>query len=110
MMGESAAYDITPSPPQPLRGEFRAVPKRAELGPYHALLDEHGAGEGAEAAVDARQDARLVADGLGGRHDPVGDDLRMFDDVSRRVYDAGQEEHGVGQRMAAEGFQLVLVP
>src|SRR3990172_8396341 len=98
------------SPPEPLRGKVRAFAETTELGPHHALLDELRAGERAEAAVDAREDARPVAHRLRGCDDPVGDDLGVLDDVGRGVYDAGQEQHPVGERIAAERPELVLVP
>src|SRR5207245_4189129 len=97
------------STPQPLGRQVRALAQRAQLRPHDAFFDELGAGEGAEAAVDAREDPRAVADGGDGRGDAVGDDFRVLDDVGRRVDDARQKQHRVGQGMAPECLQLVLM-
>src|SRR5438445_6395344 len=102
----------TPGPhsaPQPLGRQVRPLAQRAQLRPHDAFFDELGAGEGAEAAVDAREDPRAVADGGDGRGDAVGDDFRVLDDVGRRVDDARQKQHRVGQGMAPECLQLVLM-
>src|SRR5258705_6169861 len=110
VMRVSLAMDRSSSFPQAPRGEIGALAQDTQLGPHDALLDELRAGEGAEAAVHAGEHARAIADRLGGGHDAVGHDLRMLDDVGRGVDDARHEQHAVGQGMAAEGSQLVLVP
>src|SRR5262249_52784947 len=78
--------------PRPLGRQIGALAKGAELRPHHAFLDELRAGERAEATVDARQDARAIADRLDGRRDPVGDDLRVLHHVRRGVDDPREKQ------------------
>src|SRR5919204_6254775 len=108
VMGVSLAISSS-SRPQPPRGEVGALAQRAQLRPHDALLDQLRARERAEAAVDARDDARAIADRLGGGHDAIRDRLGMLDDGGRRIHDAGHEQHPVGQRMTAKRLELVLV-
>src|SRR5207245_4405607 len=103
-----AAWSWDPSPPaipgprstpQPLGRQVRALAQRAQLRPHDAFFDQLGAGEGAEAAVDAREDPRAVADGGDGRGDAVGDDFRVLDDVGRRGDAARPKQQRGGQGM-----------
>jgi hypothetical protein len=101
---------VRPLAPQPSGGQVRALTQDAELGPHHALFDQLRAREGTEATVDAGQDTRAVADRGHRGGDPVCHHLGVLDHVGGGVDDPGQEEHALGQRVAAERFQLVLVP
>src|SRR5262245_54182625 len=97
------------STPEPLGREVHHLTQRSEFRPYHSLLHQLRARERAEAAVDAGEHARAVADRGHRRGDAVGDHLRMLDDVRRRVDDAGQEQHVARERMLAERLQFVLM-
>src|SRR5881409_376667 len=81
VMGVSLAMSPS-SRPQPPRGEVGALAQRAQLRPDDALLDQLRARERTEAAVDAGDDARAIADRFDGGHDAVSHDLRMLDDES----------------------------
>ena len=60
-----------------------------ELLPDDVLGDELAAGEGAEAAIDRRDDAAAVTDRIDRFADTVGHHLGMLDEVGERIDHAG---------------------
>src|ERR1051325_2478133 len=69
--------------PQPLARDRGAFAERLELGPDDAVGDDRiGPHRGAEAAIDAGNDA-LPADDVGVAADALRDKLRVLDEVRR---------------------------
>src|SRR5690348_10191334 len=89
--------------------QLRALGHRLELGPGDLGLDDVGRPrERGEAAVGAGDDA-LAPDDLGVADEPLGDQLRMLDEVGRRVEHARDDHAIVRQADLAEHHPLVLV-
>src|SRR5262249_50609599 len=94
--------------PQALRGDARALGHRAELRPDDALVDLLRAGEGAEAAVRARDHVLATYRGRE-PDDALGDQLRVLDHHVRLRDDAGDEHGALGQLHVSPQRPLVLV-
>src|SRR6185369_10302339 len=95
--------------PQRVGGEPRALDQRAQLVPDDVGVDLDPTGEGAEAAVAARDDV-LTTDHVGVALDALGDQVRMLDEVGGGVDDAGDEDLAGREVDALPHLPLVPVP
>src|SRR3989441_9893310 len=90
-------------------GQTRALGHRLELGPRDLGLDlVDGAREGREATIGSRDHA-LPADDLRVPDEALRDQLRMLDEVGRRVQHARNDHPVVRQADLAEHDPFVLV-
>src|SRR5882672_4684407 len=90
-------------------GQTRALGHRLELGPRDLGLDlVDGAREGREATIGSRDHA-LPADDLRVPDEALRDQLRMLDEVGRRVQHARDDHPVVRQTDLAEHDPFVLV-
>ena len=69
---------------------LRVLRRASGLTPHDVRVDLHAPGEGAEAAIDTRDDV-LAADDRGVTLDPLGDQLGVLDEVGGRVDHPGHE-------------------
>ena len=76
--------------PQFLRGQARSFRQCRQLGPDDARMDLAGSRKAGEAAIGAGNDV-FAADDAGEPRDPLGDRLRMFDEVGGMGDDAGDQ-------------------
>src|SRR5215471_147672 len=90
--------------PKRLRGEASAFDERAQLGP-----DEVGMDAAAEAAIGAGDDVFAAGD-CGVTQDPVGDELRVLDEVRGMADDTRHQHLARRQFRGLPDAPLMLVP
>ena len=81
----------------------------AQLLPHDRRRDVADPRRRVEPAVGAGDDPPRIADRAGDGREPIGDHLRVLDEVVGGVDDAGDEHHAVGQRTTLEAVVLVGV-
>src|SRR6266849_4139231 len=101
-----SAWADTPPRPELLRGYPRAFRHRHHLRPYHVRIHGRLAYPGAVAAVASRDDV-LAADQLRVAPDPLGDELRVLDEIGFRLDHAGDQHFAFGQLDRLENLPFV---
>ena len=96
---------------KPAGGELRSLGQRRQLGVDDLRVNRTEAGEGGEAAVRAG-DHPVGAHQIHEASEPVGHDVRVLDEVRRRVDHARDQHLVVGDAVAVIGerLEVVLVP
>src|SRR5687767_15212450 len=98
-----------PELPELVRGEPRALCQTGQLRPDDVGVHGRLADPGAEPAIGPGDDV-LATDQPRVAADPLGDQLRVLDEVRRRIEDAGDDELARGKLHALEHPPLVRVP
>lgn len=80
------------SPEQPLRGQPGAVAQAGELRPHHIRGDAPPSSRGIEAAIDAGENARRIADHRCDTLDAVRHHFRMLDEIGQAACPASSPE------------------
>src|SRR5262245_34442635 len=96
------------SPPELPARETRPFRQRLQLRVGDVRIDLAEAGEGAEAAVGARDDT-LAADDVGETADALGNVLGMLDEVRHRIDHAWQQDLVIRNPRLLEHRPLVAV-
>src|SRR5215471_11973900 len=94
--------------PQPGGRDVGTLAACLQLRPHHVLGNPFPPCEGAETAIAACNHPFAVADRLSRRLDALRHDFRVLDEITLRIDHAGQQDHMVGEPMAAQGAYLVL--
>src|SRR5262249_29093555 len=94
--------------PELLRSDGSAFRQRRQLCPSHLGVDDRPRCAGAKPAVGAGDDV-LLADDTSKADDALAHELRMLDDVRRRIDDAGDDDLVLRQLRVPPYMPLVLV-